>query len=83
MTWNSAKSHSRLASCGETRNAHVSVEERPFGGRVKHIESMRALAPVVFFGVPTDFFRSLPGEQMNDPTAARAKGKCYTQGARS
>jgi hypothetical protein len=45
--------------CGKTRSAQVSVEERPLQGRVKHTESMRASAPVVVFGVFTDFFRCL------------------------
>jgi len=42
-------------------NARISVEERPFQGRVTHIESMRASAPVVVFGASPDFFRSLLG----------------------
>ena len=31
-------------------------------GRVKHMESIRASAPVVVFSVLTDFFRSLLGD---------------------
>ena len=49
----------RFTGCGRTRNAHVSMEERALQGRVKHMESMRALTAVVLCGVPTDFFRSL------------------------
>ena len=48
-----------FAGCGKTRSTHVSVEERPLRGRVKHMESLRALAPVVVFSVLTDSFRSL------------------------
>ena len=42
-------------------NAGLSVEERPFEGRVTHIESMRASAPVVVFVASTYVFRNLLG----------------------
>ena len=43
-----------LAGCGKTPD-RLSVEERPFQGRVKHMESTRALAPVVVFDASSHF----------------------------
>jgi hypothetical protein len=48
-----------LGGCGKTTNVCITVEERPFQGRVKHVESAWASAPVVAVPRKTAFFRSL------------------------
>src|ERR1035437_1921651 len=48
-----------LGGCGKTTNVCITVEERPFQGRVKHVESAWASAPVVVVPRKTAFFRSL------------------------
>ena len=48
----------------------AAVEERPFGGRVSHWESIWALAPVVVFYPQTAFVRSLLGYALGRQSSA-------------
>jgi len=59
-----------LRGCGKTPNARVSVEERPFQGRVKCIELMRASAPVVVLERVNGVFRSRFTRAARTPTNA-------------